>query len=102
MQPMYGAPKYRAHLQARGVSEDVIIRIVNGMGDLNEAIEADRTNLGPGFRIGHSFFTPTKDIEDPEAWFRRIVETEIHPLLEEYWFDAPETADQWRDQLLRG
>jgi hypothetical protein len=102
MQPMYGAAKYRTHLQAKGVSEDVITKIVNGMGELNQAIEADRTNLGPGFRIGHSFFTPTKDVEDAEAWYRRIVETEIHPLLEEYWFDAPETADQWRDQLLSG
>lgn len=102
MQPMYGAEKYRAHLQAKGVSEDVITKIVNGMGELNQAIEADRTNLGPGFRIGHSFFTPTQDVADAEAWYRRIVETEIHPLLEEYWFDAPETADQWRDQLLSG
>lgn len=102
MQPMYGAEKYRMHLQAKGVSGDVITKIVNGMGELNQAIEADRTNLGPGFRIGHSFFTPTKDVEDADSWFRRIVETEIHPLLEEYWFDAPETADQWRDQLLRG
>lgn len=102
MQPMYGAPKYRTHLEANGVAEEVITRIVNGMGELNQAIEADRTNLGPGFRIGHSFFTPTKDVEDSEVWYRRIVETEIHPLLEEYWFDAPETADQWRDQLLRG
>jgi hypothetical protein len=102
MQPMYGAPKYRTHLEAKGVSEDVITRIINGMGELNQAIETDRTNLGPGFRIGHSFFTPTKDVEDSEVWYRRIVETEIYPLLEEYWFDAPETADQWRDQLLRG
>ena len=100
MEPLYGATKFRTHLEAHGIPEDVINRIVNGMGELNQAIKADRTNLGPGFRIGHSFFTPTGAVGDPEAWFRRIVETEIHPLLEEYWFDAPETADQWRDQLL--
>jgi hypothetical protein len=74
---------------------------VSGMGELNQAIEADRTNLGPGFRIGHSFFTPTEPVSNPEQWFRRIIETEIHPLLEEYWFDAPETSDHWRDRLLR-
>lgn len=101
MAPLYGSQKFRAQLKGQGVTDEVITKIVNGMGELNQAIESDRTNLGPGFRIGHSFFTPTKAIDDPEAWYRRIVETEIHPLLEEYWFDAPETADQWRDQLLR-
>lgn len=101
MEPLYGAAKFRAHLEAHGISEGVINRIVNGMGELNQAIERDRTNLGPGFRIGHSFFTPTEAVAYPDSWYRRIVETEIHPLLEEYWFDAPETADQWRDQLLR-
>lgn len=101
MEPLYGSTKFRAHLDAHGVPEDVVNRIVNGMSELNQAIGADRMNLGPGFRIGHSFFTPIAAVDDPDAWFRRIVETEIHPLLEEYWFDAPETADQWRDQLLR-
>tara|TARA_R110002049_G_scaffold70251_1_gene181529 strand:- start:15134 stop:17719 length:2586 start_codon:yes stop_codon:yes gene_type:complete len=100
MEPLYGAAKFRAHLESRGVSEDVINKVTNGMGELNQEIESDRVNLGPGFRIGHSFFTPTKPIGDAELWFRRVVETEIYPLLEEYWFDVPENADQWRDRLL--
>lgn len=101
MEPLYGSPKFRVHLEECGIPEGLIARITNGMGELNQAIASDRMNLGPGFRIGHSFFTPNNTVEDPEAWHRRVVETEIHPLLEEYWFDAPETADQWRDQLLR-
>ncbi len=101
MEPLYGAPKFRTHLEDKGIPEEFVTRIVNGMGELNQAIEADRTNLGPGFRVGHSFFTPTDAINDAETWYRRVVETEIYPLLEEYWFDAPDTADQWRDQLLR-
>lgn len=100
MAPLYSAPKFREHLLSRGVSEDVVDKTVARMSELNNAIEADRINLGPGFRIGHSFFTPSHAVEDPESWYRRIVETEIYPLLEEYWFDAPENADQWRDQLL--
>ena len=101
MEPLFGAPNFRAHLEMHGVPDEVINKIVSGMGELNQAIEADRTNLGPGFRIGHSFFTPTEPVSNPEQWFRRIIETEIHPLLEEYWFDAPETSDHWRDRLLR-
>ncbi|GAA6198700.1 5-methylcytosine-specific restriction endonuclease subunit McrB [Pseudophaeobacter arcticus] len=100
MEPLYGAPKFQKHLEKHGVSESVITQIKLGMSELNQTIESDRTNLGPGFRIGHSFFTPTQPVINSEAWYRRIVETEIHPLLEEYWFDSPENADQWRDRLL--
>lgn len=100
MEPLYGSPKFRAHLTAHGVPDDYVNRIVTRMGELNQAIRSDRTNLGPGFQIGHSFFTPTKQVTDPEDWYRRVVETEIYPLLGEYWFDSPETADQWRGRLL--
>ena len=43
------------------------------------------------FRIGHSYVTPAKDdkIDDARHWFRQIVETEIGPLLDEYWYDSP-------------
>lgn len=100
MAPMFESPGFRQHLEALGVPTNIVSQIVGRMGALNHAIEADRTNLGPGFRIGHSFFTSTKTIDDPERWYRRVVTTEIYPLLEEYWFDAPEKADQWRDRLL--
>lgn len=100
MEPLFGAPKFRQHLQRLGVPEDTINQITTRMAELNQAIESDRVNLGPGFRIGHSFFTPAKGVADADAWYRRVVETEIYPLLEEYWFDSPETADQWRDKLL--
>jgi hypothetical protein len=32
--------------------------------------------------------------------YTRVVETEIYPLLEEYWFDDPAPAEQWRERLL--
>ena len=34
--------------------------------------------------------TPDTPIDDPQQWFTEIVETEIAPLLREYWFDDPE------------
>jgi 5-methylcytosine-specific restriction protein B len=30
-----------------------------------------------------------------------VIETEIVPLLEEYWFDDPDKVDSWRQQLLQ-
>ena len=34
-----------------------------------------------------------------EDWLRSIVEDELVPLLEEYWFDVPETARKWAIRL---
>jgi hypothetical protein len=72
------------------------------MTALNEAIASDRVNLGRGYRIGHSFFIPPEGFEYDPGWYRRIIETEIHPLLEEYWFDDPDKADSWHQKLLEG
>ena len=82
------------------MSEELVGKIISKMGELNKEIEDDRLNLGPGYRIGHSFFTPSEKIANAEVWYKQIVNTEIHPLLEEYWFDTPEKADQWCEQLL--
>jgi len=100
MEPQYHSLKFTARLEETGVSVEVINKIIRNMAQLNEDIANDRINLGPGFRIGHSFFTPTKYVSDPNIWYNRVVETEIYPLLEEYWFDAPETASQWLSRLL--
>ena len=67
---------------------------------LNGEIGEDQTNLGPGFCIGHSFFSaPTSDEVANDDWYQRIVDTEIGPLLEEYWFDNPARAVAWRERL---
>ena len=70
---------------------------------LNDEISADRS-LGPQFRVGHSYVTPPFGIpiDDAREWFRQVVETEIGPLLDEYWFDALEKAQKAKAQLLEG
>ena len=70
------------------------------MNDLNEAISADRLNLGRGYQVGHSFFVPTQNVDNAENWFEQTVDAEIRPLLEEYWFDDPDKAEQWTSRLL--
>ncbi len=71
------------------------------IGALNAEI-ASAISLGPQFRIGHSYVTPDIDetIRNSRGWFRAKVETEIGPLLDEYWYDAPETARAARAKLL--
>lgn len=69
---------------------------------LNDQIAAD-ARLGKQFRIGHSYVTPTHRLETSSTrhWFRQVVETEIGPLLEEYWFDAPDEALNAQKRLLQ-
>jgi 5-methylcytosine-specific restriction protein B len=69
--------------------------------DLNHQIAAD-PGLGKQFGIGHSYVTPSHRLKTGESrkWFRQVVETEIAPLLEEYWFDQTDEAQKARDRLL--
>ena len=73
-----------------GLSLDDVALIAARMRSLNRDIASDRS-LGPQYRIGHSYVTPLDGaaIADARRWFTDIAQTEIIPLLEEYWFDAP-------------
>jgi 5-methylcytosine-specific restriction protein B len=73
------------------------------IAELNDQISAD-ARLGKQFRIGHSYVTPAHRLEagDTKKWFQQIVETEIGPLLDEYWFDAPDEAQKAIARLTQG
>lgn len=89
--------------EKRGVSGALLTEIGKRIGELNREI-SETPSLGPQFRIGHSFVTPDtqEDVVDGPAWFRAKVETEIGPLLDEYWYDAPDRAKAARNKLLAG
>jgi hypothetical protein len=98
LRPEYESKTFRTGLGDSGVPSAIIDRIVTRMSELNGEIYNDPANLGPGFCIGHSFFVPTgADVSFNEAWYQQVIETEIVPLLEEYWFDNPTKAVQWRE-----
>ena len=85
------------------ISADILAEIRKSLQEVNREIAED-PQLGPQFRLGHSFVTPPAgaQIADARAWFRDIVETEIVPLLNEYWYDAPQKAEEARSRLLQG
>lgn len=60
--------------------------IIARIKELNNAIHKDST-LGKGFEIGHSYFAPEDISVIDNEWVRNVVEYEIIPLIEEYWFD---------------
>lgn len=82
-----------------GLVAEIELRI----NELNERIGAD-TRLGKQFRIGHSYVTPAYRLEagDTKKWFQQVVETEIGPLLDEYWFDAPNEAQKATERMMQG
>ncbi len=86
---------WRRWCLAHGMPKGLIGEIAERMTALNSVISADRT-LGPQFQVGHSFVTPggeepTSD-EGWRDWFNETVDTEVAPLLDEYWFDDPKKA----------
>ena len=89
-------------IKQAGIEEAVLTEIGKRMTDLNDEIASDRT-LGPQFKVGHSYVTPMPGevISDARAWFRGVVQREIGPLLEEYWFDNPDNAAKSKAQLLQ-
>jgi 5-methylcytosine-specific restriction protein B len=88
-------------LLACGAPSFIVSRLRDRIGRLNETIRAD-PQLGVGYLIGHSYFTPAGRGERlDEAWYERIVEYELSPLLREYWFDNPERAREAKIALLR-
>lgn len=88
--PMFNE-KFRQELLNLGVDEGLITPIVDKISALNTEIEKD-TNLGKGFRIGHSYFCAVPKNSGDEEWYNTIVRNEISPLLEEYWFDEEDKA----------
>jgi 5-methylcytosine-specific restriction enzyme B len=81
--------KWKRTIQESGVSDEMIRQIQFVVEKLNHAIESD-FQLGSGYAIGHSFFTSKPENIDEATWFKGIMEFEIQPLLEEYFFDRPE------------
>jgi len=95
LKPAFSEEKFNAFLKKQGIDKATIERINWKLKKLNAAISGDTKNLGPGFRIGHSYFcVECEDSDSIDDWFDRIVEFEIAPLLREYWFDNPEEAEK--------
>ena len=95
-------PAWEDWCRDRNFSNDVIGLIRDRINALNDTIAQDRA-LGPQFRVGHSYVTPgDDDIPDPNAWFAEVIHTEIEPLLQEYWFDAPDRARDVAQALRSG
>ncbi|QMS85116.1 AAA family ATPase [Candidatus Xianfuyuplasma coldseepsis] len=72
--------------------------LIGKITELNQEITKDKS-LGRGFNVGHSFFCGQKICT--EEWMRQVIEFDIIPMLNEYWFDDDTKVRKW-ENILRG
>ena len=87
-----GFRRYQAQLDSETLDE-----LINKIIELNRAITSDKS-LGKGFCIGHSYFCG--QTQCTEGWLQDVVEYDILPMLEEYWFDDAAKLSNWKSILL--
>ena len=98
LKPAFESDGFKTYQQS--LNNDKVNKLIECIKQLNLAIKSDET-LGEGFCIGHSYFC---DLDKSETYERedslgRIVEFELIPLLNEYWFDDVDMVNEWSNNL---
>ena len=103
VEPAFGKPAFKGHLRKYIHDGLIVDRVIHRLTDLNNKI-ADENNsgLGKGFCIGHSYFC-VKPVEGQSEsdWYKSIIQYEICPLLDEYWWDDKTKAEECKKELLK-
>ena len=74
--------------------DELIMKVIA----LNEDIRQDKS-LGKSFCIGHSYFCGRKKENCTDEWLQSIVDYDILPMLQEYWFDDDSKVQRWNNIL---
>lgn len=86
-----GFKTYQKNLQ-----NNIFDKLIEQIKILNKEISEDKS-LGKSFCIGHSYFCNFETCD--ENILRSIVDYEILPMLEEYFFDNEEKFQNWTENL---
>lgn len=92
--PGFGSEGFRKYQESLNSSK--FNSLIECIEELNDTIASD-PSLGEGFCIGHSYFCGIDTIG--ERTLSNIVEYEMIPLLNEYWYDEPLNVKNWTDRL---
>lgn len=95
LKPRFTEPAFKNWLLERNMKPELVDFVIDRLAGLNDNIQSDPL-LGPNYQIGHSFFTPRGEdfAQLDRAWYKSIVNTEVGPLLREYWYDNAEKAEE--------
>ena len=102
LEPIFGDTWQTWMREQFDIASNFLSDVARRMTNLNQRIADDR-NLGPDFRIGHSYVTPAPGtaLSRPRDWFKGVARSEIFPLLDEYWYDDRDAASEAKEALLR-
>ena len=96
MKPAFDSDGFKKYQKKANNSKfDKLIEVVK---KLNNVIKDD-VSLGNGFRIGHSYFISSENTIVDDAWLDTVVNYEVVPLLQEYWFDENSKVEEWTAKL---
>ena len=95
MTPGFNSEGFEAYQST--ISNNTFGKLISRIKALNADIEND-ASLGKGFCIGHSYFC-NLNANCSDAVLKEIVEYDIVPMLEEYWFDDEAKAKNWSNDL---
>lgn len=94
MEPAFAEVRFKDYQNV--LNSRTFDRLIEQVQRLNQAIAEDHS-LGAGFCLGHSYFCGRKECS--EEWLRRVVEYDLLPTLEEYWFDNRLKLQEWAENL---
>ena len=94
MKPGFDSDGFKQYQEELG--NEKFNALIEKVKELNKAI-VDDGSLGSGFEIGHSYFCNQEEVAD--SWLRAVVNYEIIPMLEEYWFDNKDKVKEWSEKL---
>ena len=80
----------------KDLDNETFNELIERIKELNADIARDKT-LGKGFCIGHSYFCNCTVCTD--EWLRAVVDYDILPMLNEYWFDDQQKFQKWENIL---
>lgn len=95
LSPAFETEAFKAYQKA--LKSELFNGVIKSINDLNKAI-TDDPSLGEGFCIGHSYFCNQKVMD--KTWLRHVIDYEIIPMLEEYWFDNVKEFNEQKEKLL--
>lgn len=103
VEPAFGKPQFKEYLKGYISDPAVVSKVISRFTDLNKKIaDEENSGLGKGFCIGHSYFcNPPVEGQTDQEWYDTIIEFEVSPLLDEYWWDDKNKAEDCRKELMK-
>ena len=104
LKPQFGESVFEKWLRDETDMPSEMQRSINSkLVVLNNEIAKD-PSMSKHYAVGHSFFCPSdgEPVDDWSEWYETVIEYQIRPLLEEYWFDNETKAENQVTKLQEG